>query len=408
MNKILPAYDVHPITVKMLRRGHPWIIKDKFTEKFHPRDRFVVAKDRRKPFALLIHDPRHKHVKARLWASQGDFGAMIKNFRRDMVQRIQKAITKRKQKNILSERQNFYLVFGEADQLPGVHVQYLNGELLVQFYSYFWDAYTDYFIDNLLKTVNKVLELEVFKGNVWVQHRADGDSTQQKAKSLDPNISFRKIEVQEFGVNYNVELGKHYDCGLYTDMAAIRRVLAKDFENADSFLNLYSYTGAFSLFALKHKVSDVVSVDLSEKYLEQLEQNIALNEELDAQSHTSMAMSAQDSLQKLKEQGKTFELIVSDPPSSSSDGNKRTNALQNYEKELPQMKELLAENGKLLVFLNTRRLSRNKFEAKINDIIKKNNLGLKVGKKLGLSDDCPYLKGFPEGAYLKGLVLTHD
>ena len=111
MNKILPAYDVHPITVKMLRRGHPWIIKDKFTEKFHPRDRFIVAKDRRKPCALLIHDPRHKHVKARLWASQGDFGAMIKNFRRDMVQRIQKAITKRKQKNILSERQNFYLVF---------------------------------------------------------------------------------------------------------------------------------------------------------------------------------------------------------------------------------------------------------------------------------------------------------
>ncbi|MCO4754493.1 MAG: class I SAM-dependent methyltransferase [Bacteriovoracaceae bacterium] len=408
MNKILPAYDVHPISVKMLRKGHPWIIKDKFTDKFHPRDRFIVAKDRRRPFALLIHDPRHKDVKARLWADKGDFAAMIKNFRTELSQRIQKSVLKRKQKEIIKDRENFYLIFGEADQLPGVHVQYLAGEILIQFYSYFWDSYTDYFIDQLLKTINKVMDVEVFKGNVWIQHRADGSSKQQKAKSLDPNISFRNVEVKEFGVKYKVELGKAYDCGLYTDMAAIRSSLSKDFESAKSVLNLYSYTGAFSLYALKHNTKNVVSVDLSEKYLEQLEHNISLNEELEAKNHKSMAMSTLDSLKQLAQEKKKFDLVISDPPSSSSDGNKRTNALQNYEKELPQMAKLLSENGKLLIFLNTRRVTRNKFEAKITDIIQKHNLPLKVGKKLGLADDCPFLKGFPEGSYLKGLVLVHD
>ncbi|MEX0798245.1 MAG: class I SAM-dependent methyltransferase [Bacteriovoracaceae bacterium] len=408
MNRVLPVYDVHPTSVKMLRKGHPWIIKDQFTEKFHPRDRFIVAKDRRRPFALMIHDPRHENIKARLWASKGDFTRLIKSFKKDVSQRIQNALNKRKQKDFLKDRENIYLIFGEADHLPGVHVQYLGGEVLIQFYSYFWDAYSDYFIDQLLKALNHSLNLDVAKANVWTQLRADGNARKEKAKSLDPNVSFKKVEVREFGVKYQVELGKNYDCGLYTDMASIRMSLKEDFQKADSVLNLYSYTGAFSLFALKQKASKVVSVDLSEKYLETLENNIKLNQDIDRTRHESMAMSSKESLKELAAKSEKFDIIVSDPPSSSSDGNKRSNALQDYEKELPKMKELLSEKGKIFIFLNTRKITRNKFEAKIKDIIEQKSLKLKIEKKLGLADDCPYLKGFPEGAYLKGLALVHD
>lgn len=408
MNKILPAYDVHPVTLKMLKKGHPWIIKDKFTERFHPRERFIVAKDSRRPVALMIHDPRHERVKARLWSSRGDFAGHIKNFRKELSTRIQTAITKRKQKNLLKERQNFYLIFGEADQLPGVHVQYLGGELLVQYYSFFWESYSDLFIEQVIKAANASLELDLIKANVWVQKRADGNSSKEKAKCLDPNVSFRSVEVEEFGVKYNVLLGKHYDCGLYTDMASVRSFLKQDFQKARKVLNLYSYTGAFSLFALKNGAEKVVSVDLSEAYLGTLEENIALNPDLDPKKHISMPMSAKQALDQLIADGEKFDLIVTDPPSASSDGNKRSNALQDYEKELPKMAALLSDDGKLCVFLNTRRVTRNKFESKIAEIIEGKKLGLKVEKRLALSGDCPALKGFPEGAYLKGLVLVRD
>ena len=69
----LPKYDIHPISIKMLEQGNPWITKDKFSEKFHPKERFIVALNRKRPFALLLHDPTHNTVKARLWSKNGNF-----------------------------------------------------------------------------------------------------------------------------------------------------------------------------------------------------------------------------------------------------------------------------------------------------------------------------------------------
>lgn len=407
MPKPLPTYDVHPISIKMLRRGHPWIIKDKFTDKFHPRDRFIVAKEKNRPIALLIHDPRHAKVKARVWADRGDFQGHIKNFRKDLSARIEKAVSKRKNAKYIEERENFYLVFGEADRLPGLHVQYLGGELLFQFYSFFWESYEGAVIEEVIKAVNLAFEKDITKANCWTQKRADGDSSQKTPKSLDPNCDFRSLTVKEFGIDYKVELGKNYDCGLYTDMAQVRSDLKKDFQNAGSVLNLYSYTGAFSLFALKNGAKEVVSVDLSEPYLDTLSENIKKNG-LDQSAHTPMQMSCKSALGELAANNKEFDLIISDPPSSSSDGNKRTNALKDYERELPKIAKLLSKKGKACVFLNTRGVTRNKFEKKIQEIVQAQGLKLRVERKLALSGDCPYLKGFPEGAYLKGLVLVRD
>ena len=66
--------------------------------------------------------------------------------------------------------------------------------------------------------------------------------------------------------------------GLYTDMSSIRRIIERNISESDSCLNLYSYTGAFSLMALKQGAKEVHSVDLSESYLRILEKNIGLNE----------------------------------------------------------------------------------------------------------------------------------
>lgn len=408
MNQQLPAYDVHPTSLRLMKKGHPWIIEDQYTEKFHPRDRFIVATERRRPCALFIHDPRHSSIKARIWAQKGDFSRLIKSFKNDLMVRMQKAINKRKQKELLKDRENFYLIFGEADQLPGLHVQYLNGEILVQFYTYFWDNYSDYVITNLQKALSNVFNMEITKSEFWIQHRADSGVSKQPAKSLNPNVSFKKIDICEYDVNYEIEIGRNYDCGLYTDMSSVRGHLMQEFKAAKSVLNLFSYTGAFTCFSLKHGADRAVSVDLSEKYLEQLEYNISLNKDLKTKEHTSLRLPTQEALDKLLGEKQTFSLVICDPPSSSSDGNKRTNALKEYESMLPKMYELLEKDGKVLIFLNTHKVSRVKFEQKITEILKNKKIPLIIQKKVGLAADCPTIKGFPEGSYLKGLLLCHD
>lgn len=407
MNNLLPLYDVHPITIKLLKKGHPWILKDKFTEKFQPRERFIVARERRRPISLLLHDPKHTQVKARVWASKGDFGKLIKNFRKDLNIRIDKALKKRKQQELLKERENIFLVFGEADELPGIKITLLKDQLLFQFYSFFWENYEENIIQHTLKSVNQVFNMDITKGECWVQYRADGDSQKQKPKCLDPNCSYRTLELKEFGVNYSISLGKFYDYGLYTDMASVRNHLQDFFEKSKSVLNLYSYTGAFSLFALEKGARNVTSVDLSETYIEELENNIKLNSYED-NSHQSMTMSVNDALKELSNKKEKFDLIISDPPSSSSDKYKRTNALKEYENLLPKLKEILGDDGKMVIFLNTHRVNRSKFRQKIDQVIEQKELKLKVIKSLKLAQDCPELKGFPEGSYLKGLVLAHD
>ena len=407
MNHLLPLYDVHPISIKLIKKGHPWILKDKFTDKFQPRERFIVATERRRPFSLLIHDPKHSNIKARVWANKGDFNKLIKSFRRDLQARLQKAFKKRKDLNINQDRENYFLCFAEADELPGINIIQLGDQLLFQFYSFFWENYEDLIISHTLKSVNDLFDMHLTKADVWIQYRADGHGEKRPAKSLDPNCSYRTVELTEFGVKYNVHLGQSYDYGLYTDMASVRNHLRDDFKAADSVLNLYAYTGAFSLFALQNEAKDVVSVDLSEKYIADLEENISLND-FPKENHQSITASVDNAMEKLINENRKFDLIISDPPSSSSDKNKRSNALKDYEKLLPNMVKCLSDKGKILVFLNTHKINKNKFKQKIEQIIENENLGIKITKNLKLAQDCPSLRGFPEGSYLKGFVLSHD
>ena len=396
------TYDIHPMSIKQIRAGHPWVTLDQYSEKFHPKEKFIIAADRKKPFALLIHDPTHKDVKARVWATSGKFTMMMKNFKNDLLVRLRKSFKARYDKKYLEKRNHFYLTFGENDNIPGIFIRYFDGEILIEFYMDFWKAYQDFIVQNVIKMMNEIYDADLSISNIFIQYRSH---MKEPALCLDPNTTFKRIDVDEYGVKYKVYLGKHYDTGIYTDMAAIRERLKGQFSRSKSLLNLYAYTGAFSLFGLKQGMERVTSVDLSENYIEWLEENIALNNSLDASKHTSMTMSTKEALKELNEKEEKFDFIISDPPSSSSDGNRISNALGDYQETLPLMAKLLSEHGQILVFLNTHKVSMDKFKSKIKNIIHQNKLPLYLAHNVYLSDDCPFRKGFPEGSYLKGITL---
>jgi 23S rRNA (cytosine1962-C5)-methyltransferase len=190
-------------------------------------------------------------------------------------------------------------------------------------------------------------------------------------------------------------------------MSAIRKQLMPYFSEAKSVLNLFCYTGAFSLFALSLGAKNVVSVDLSSKYLAWLQENLGLNPELNQDFHHFLNSPTDKALVKLKSENKKFEIIVCDPPSTSSDGDKLTSAIKSYEQMLPMMLDLLEPNGKIFAFLNTHQISWNKFEEKLKLIISTTDYKDKAitGKRFKLSEDYLPIKGFHEGDYLKGIMI---
>ena len=400
MNKI-PECAVHPISMKLIRQGHPWITADSFSNRFPRQSEFVIAMDdRKKPMALLIHDPNHKNVKARVWTTKYPFEREAEHFTASIQARLEQAFEKREKETALKERENYYLVFGEADALPGIFILRLKDRVLIQFYSGFWTKYK-----SIVQTTVQEAYPEFKDENVWIQLRGETRELQKLPQNaVDPGRR-DEFHLQEFGLQYLVRLGSSYDHGLYTDMSSVRHTLKKFITSNSAVLNLYCYTGAFSLWAMKLGAKQVTSVDLSPKYIEWLQQNLGLNPDLNSQQHDAMTMSVEDALVKLRNENKKFDFIICDPPSSSSDGEKRTSAIKVYKDLISKMDKVLNPEGKLVVFLNTHQVTGSKFEKTIQEVLGELKLNYKLGMKLTLGQDCPTLKGFPEGSYLKGLVL---
>jgi len=310
--------------------------------------------------------------------------------------------------NLLEERQNFYLAFGEADLLPGLFIQYLNDHLLIQVYAGFWRRVEKELMEGIAKAFHQFLPANTPK-HIWIQERNLDQRIKlrsvflpgKKAPKPDPHF-----QLEEFGIRYQLKLGGQYDFGLYTDMAAQRKVLSPYFSEAKSVLNLYAYTGAYSLFALSQKCERVVSIDLSEHYLNWLEENLELNPDLERKNHQSILGPVAEVLESKVKHKKKFDLIICDPPSASHDGKQTLRALQTYEKTMKNMATLLEDGGKLVCFLNTHRVIWKKFHDQMEELGKKNQL--KIVDKLKLSADCLGKGGFPEGDYLKGLVFQKN
>lgn len=386
-----PRVDLHPASIKHIKKGHPWITLDSFSSRFPKNSYFLGSRLDEENFVILINDPSHPNVKARVWKIDTKSRIEKKDFIYEMIGRLQTSLDIRFAQNL--NRENFYLVFGEADQLPGLHILKLKDDVLVQFYAEFWQ--------NFEKEIVKFLEKNNIAKRYWVQRRNKNQEVEFYCFN-DKNIQESEFELKEFDVNYKIRINKYYDIGIYTDMSGIRNKIQEEFKDK-KVLNLYCYTGAYSVNALKNGASQVTSIDLSKKYLAWLDENLALNPDLDKSKHTSIEASALQGMDQLIKKGEEFDLIICDPPSASSDGKKTTAAIDSYKDLIIKIEKLLTKKGKAYLFLNTHSVTRKSFEDKIKKYTE--GLPLVISGSVKLTEDCPSLKGFIEGDYLKGITI---
>ncbi|MBY0517609.1 MAG: class I SAM-dependent methyltransferase [Bacteriovoracaceae bacterium] len=390
---MLPRCQLHPISIKLMRQGHPWVTLDAFSRRFPKEAKFVVGQDdRRMDIGVLLHDPNHKVVRGRLWSLTRPWDE--KMFWNEVEQRLATARHVRLEIPSFKVRENRYWVFGEADNLPGLMLLQLGEHFIVQFYALCWREMFKELKPKLMKYFPEIKEEKL-----WIQTRSEDGSGQKPPTLWSGEAKIENFVVDEDGFKIIARLGEAYDYGVYSDMASVRYGLKNDLKDKKKVLNLYSYTGAFSLQALHLGADSVVSVDLSGKYLGWLDENIAKNNFKG--EHRSLKMPVEEALKLLKSEGHQFDVIISDPPSASSDGNKRTSALKAYENQWQDLQDLLAPKGWLLSFLNTHTVSAAKFEAHLKSLPGNR---LKISKRVGLKDDCPTFKGFQEGNYLKGCM----
>jgi Predicted SAM-dependent methyltransferases len=312
-------------------------------------------------------------------------------------QKLKSAIASRK--HVLSENTNTCrLVFSEADFLPGLIVDKYADFLSLQILSAGIETVKDDIIDILREELNPIGIFD--KSDAGARKHENLDVTQGLLWGETPP---EFIEVKENGVVYHINIADGQKSGFYCDQRDNRLILA-EYTKDKTVLDCFCYSGGFSLNSLKQGASHVTSVDSSALAIETLQHNLTLNG-LSQDKQTSIQSDVNKQLRVFKEEGKKFDVLVLDPPKYAPSRSALDRAARAY-KDLNRLGMLLLESGGILAtFSCSGAVDLETFKQIIAWAALDAGKEVQIIKQFSQPEDHPVRISFPEGEYLKGLLL---
>jgi 23S rRNA (cytosine1962-C5)-methyltransferase len=212
--------------------------------------------------------------------------------------------------------------------------------------------------------------------------------------------------VQENGLAFLVELETGLNTGLFLDQRANRRDMMQRVPGK-RLLNLFAYTGAFSVAAAAAGAAAVTSVDVSAAYLDWARQNFAANR-LDPGLHSCIVGDCLSVLAELRQRKARFDVVLMDPPSFSTTAKSRFTTRQGTAELVAAALPLLPPGGLLVTSSNHQKVDLADYLKELRRGALQAGCELRVIRALGQPEDFPFPVTFPEGRYLKYLVSVRD
>lgn len=313
------------------------------------------------------------------------------------TQKINTAITSRT--HLLTKDTNTYrLIFSEADFLPGLIVDKYADFLSVQILSTGIEKAKSILLQILVKTLQP-------KG---IFDRSDATARTHEGITAENGLLWGEtppafIAVKENGISYHINIAEGQKSGFYCDQRDNRQILAT-YAKDKNVLDCFSYSGGFSLNALKQGANEVTSVDSSALAIETLKQNIELNK-FKSKKHIAIQSDVNKQLRVFKEEGKKFDIVILDPPKYAPSRSALDRAARAY-KDLNRLGLLLLEPGGLLAtFSCSGAVDIDTFKQIIAWAALDAGKEVQVIKQFSQPEDHPVRLSFPEGEYLKGLLV---
>jgi 23S rRNA (cytosine1962-C5)-methyltransferase len=386
---------------KSLLRRHPWI--------FPTAIEHVDGKPEEKGklgATALVQSSTGQFLARAAWSPKSQIRARVWTF--DENEPVDHALIKRRIRKALAYRQTtvgdtdaIRLIFGEADGFPGLVVDWYagkQGHLVCQFQAVGVEAWKAAIVQALIAETGCPNVYE--RSDASVRER-EGlplvTGTLAGAEPQDETI------VSENGVRYGVDILRGHKTGFYIDQRDNRRLVMEHAAGRD-VLNCFSYTGGFSLAALKGGASSVISIDSSGEALEAGQRNLTLNG-FDPETAQWWDADVFKMLRSLREQGKTFDLIVLDPPKFAASPDHVDRAARAYKDINLLGFQLLREGGLLFTYSCSGAISADLFQKIVAGAANDAKVDARILKRLSAGVDHPMTTSFPEGEYLKGLML---
>lgn len=299
------------------------------------------------------------------------------------------------------DNNTYRLVHGEGDHLPGLIIDMYGNTAVMQAHSIGMHEDRKLIVDALQQVVPKtVLQNIFYKSEGTLPFKADIDPQDEYLLGGE-NADTVAIEN---GLKFHIDWLRGQKTGFFVDQRENRSLLEK-YARGRNVLNMFSYTGGFSVYALRGEAKSVHSVDSSSKAVSLTDENIKLNFG-NVSQHQSFA---EDAFKFLKQTEKdAYNLIILDPPAFAKHRGAINNALQGYKKLNLAAFEKIASGGVLFTFSCSQVISKDQFRLAVFSAAAISGRKVRILHQLTQPADHPVNIYHPEGEYLKGLVLYVD
>jgi 23S rRNA (cytosine1962-C5)-methyltransferase len=378
---------------KSLKRRHPWVFSGgiaRLEGEARSGDTVAVHSGHGEFLAWAAYNPASQ-ISARVWSWEEQEKIDAAFFER----RIRAAMAARVHPTIPADACR--LVYGEADGLPGVIVDRYGDTLVAQLATAGAERWREEIADALLRVT----------GAARVYERSDVDV--RELEGLPPRVGVLRgeeppetIEIGEHSVRFLVDVRHGHKTGFYLDQRTNRHIVGKLARDKE-MLNCFCYTGGFSLHALAEGVRHVTSIDSSGEALAWGRRQAALNG-FDLSRAAWMEADVFKALRGLRDQGKSFDLIVLDPPKFAPTAAHAEKAARGYKDINLLAFKLLRPGGLLATFSCSGGIGDDLFQKIVAGAALDAGVDAQILRRLAQAPDHPVLLSFPESAYLKGLV----
>lgn len=296
----------------------------------------------------------------------------------------------------------YRLVHGEGDMLPGLVIDIYDDTAVLQAHSAGIYLARNQISDALLELYGGRLRAVYDKSSGTVPSR-------EIFNPVDAYLFGEKTTpaaISENGKVFNVDWCNGQKTGFFLDQRD-NRALIERYAKSRNVLNLFCYTGGFSIYALTAGATSVSSVDSSRSAIELLEKNVELNRQSGIISKEASHKSfCTDAVEFMKREGKgIFDLIVVDPPAFAKHKSALSNALRAYQRLNAAAIEKVAHGGIIFTFSCSQVVDKISFAQTIFSAAAQTGRAVRILHRLAQAPDHPVNIYHPEGEYLKGLVL---
>ena len=382
---------------KSLRRRHPWVFSGAVARvDGNPTsgETVQVRSSSGEPLALAAYSPQSQ-IRARAWRF-GKEGAVDAAFLRE---RVRAAVALRARFELARHTNAMRLVHGESDGLPGLVVDRYGDVLVAQFLAAGAERWRDALLDGLVEAT----------GCEAIFERSDADV--RGLEGLAPRTGFARgnreagrCAISEHGLSFRVDVEQGQKTGFFLDQRANRQQV-RALAHGRRVLDAFCYTGGFAVSALAGGATRIVAIDSSATALAVARENAAANP-FDASRLEFVQADVFGHLRVLRDRGERYDLVILDPPKFAPTAAQARNAARAYKDINLLAFKLLEPGGMLATFSCSGGVPADLFQSIVAGAALDAGVDARIVGRFGPDADHPVALNFPEGDYLKGLLVA--